>query len=72
MIPEITQKNLYLLLPGKVTDVVKIYADEMGCSYQEALKKFYTSKTYKSLEKESTKFWHLGPVALYEELIYEG
>ncbi|MBO6124615.1 MAG: DUF3990 domain-containing protein [Bacteroidaceae bacterium] len=33
----------------------------------EALREFYQSDTYKNLEQEYTKFWHYGPVALYQE-----
>ena len=34
----------------------------------DAIKKIYTSKLYKRLKVENTKIWHLGPVALYQEL----
>ena len=34
----------------------------------EAMKSIYSSVTYRRLEDESTKLWHLGPVALYEEM----
>ena len=33
----------------------------------EALRAFYSSKMNSELEDESTKLWHLGLVALYEE-----
>ena len=71
MIPEITQDNLHLLLPGKVAAVVSLYADHTGTTYLDALSKFYKSKTYHLLEQESTKYWWLGPVGLYEEFIKE-
>jgi len=67
----VNQENLYLLLPGKVTDVVTMYARAHHVSYLKALTKFYKSKTYGLLEQEGTKFWHLGPVALYEEFVSE-
>lgn len=35
----------------------------------DALKKIYSSETYKKLEEEESKMWHLGPVALYQDLI---
>jgi uncharacterized phage-associated protein len=66
---EITNKNLYLLLPGKVSHVARIYAEENHVTPLEALKLFYHSNTYKQLENEETKFWHYGPVALYEEFM---
>ena len=38
-----------------------------GGTMLEALRAFYSSKMYHELEDESTKLWHLGPVALYED-----
>lgn len=64
---EITNENLYLLLPGKVSRVAQMYANDQKLPIAEALCRFYRSDTYKKLEEESTKLWHLGPVALYEE-----
>ena len=34
-----------------------------------AMRLIYSSDIYKNLEKESTKMWHLGPVALYQGMI---
>lgn len=65
----ITNQNLHLLLPGKVSKLVQIYAEEKGITPLEALQDFYASNTYRDLEKEETKLWHLGPVALYEEFM---
>lgn len=64
---EITDKNLYLLLPGKVSRIAQMYADDHKMPLTEALYRFYRSDTYKILAEETTKFWHFGPVALYEE-----
>lgn len=66
MIPEITDRNLYLLLPGKVSAIVGKYVDENSISLLDGLRAFYNSMTYKNLEREQTKMWHLGPVALYQ------
>jgi hypothetical protein len=33
-----------------------------------AIKSLYTSRLYEKLEIESTKLWHLSPLALYELL----
>ena len=41
---------------------------DYGFSVQECLNRIYHSKLYKKLATEKTKYWHLGPVALYEEL----
>lgn len=72
MIPEITDKNLYLLLPGKVSAVVGQYVQNYGGSLLDGLRKFYNSSTYQRLENEQTKLWHLGPVGLYEEFVENG
>lgn len=66
MIGRITDKNLYLILPGKLSRMAVMYAEDFGISIKEALKRIYNSDTYRELEKEETKLWHLGPVALYE------
>ena len=58
--------NMILLLPGKVSAVVGRYVDEKAVNMLDGLRKFYNSTTYKNLERERTKTWHLGPVALYQ------
>lgn len=64
---KITNKNLHLLLPGKISLFARIYAEENDSTPLEALRAFYRSNIYRKLECEETKFWHYGPVALYEE-----
>ena len=66
---EITDKNLYLLLPSKVSLFVQLYIKEHGGSIIDAIRQFYHSNTYKALEKENTKLWHYGSEALYEEFM---
>lgn len=63
---DINEKNVHLLLPGKISAVSAMYADDHHCSIMEALRLFYASQLYQQLQRESTKLWHLGPVALYE------
>lgn len=63
---KITSKNIYLLLPSKVSKVAVMYAADHGLTIPEALNRFYQSATYRDLEDESTKLWHYGPVALYQ------
>lgn len=67
----ITQDNLYLLLPSKVGRMACLLAEDKGLTIVEAIQLIYASQTYKQLEREETKLWHLGPVALYEELLEE-
>ena len=66
---EITQQNLYLIIAGKVAAVAAFIAGDDHFSIIDALTKFYASNTYKRLEQESTKLWHYGPVALYQEYL---
>ena len=64
---DITQQNLYLLLAGKAAAVAAFIAEDEHISPLEALTKFYSSETYRRLEREETKYWNLGPVALYQD-----
>ena len=64
----INQNNLHLLLPGKVSWLVEYLHDDYGLSLQDSLNCIYHSELYKKLSTESTKYWHLGPVDLYNEL----
>ncbi len=64
----VTQDNLYLFLPSKVSWMAEMLSEEKKVSIVDAVKDVYLSDTYSRLEKETTKLWHLGPVALYEEM----
>ena len=68
---QINQSNLHLLLPGKISWLVEYLQDDYGFTLQECLNLIYHSKLYKKLSTEDTKYWHLGPVDLYEELKLE-
>ncbi len=65
---DINQNNLYLLLPSKVAWLANMLLIDKKIDMIEAVKSIYSSDTYSRLEDESTKLWHLGPVALYEEM----
>ena len=64
----INQQNLYLLLPGKISALAQFYAEDHECSILDAIRYIYTTSLYKNLSNESSKMWHLGATALYEEL----
>lgn len=64
----ITQQNLYLLLPGKMTSLAQFYTEDHGCSMFEALRHLYASHLYERLADESTKLWQLGATTLYGEV----
>ena len=66
---EINQSNLYLLLPSKVAWMAEWLSEDKNISIVEAIKIIYSSDMFRRLEDESTKMWHLGPVALYQELV---
>lgn len=66
---DITQDNLYLILPSKVSRMAEMRAADTGKDIVQAVKEIYMSDVYKQLEQESTKQWHLGPVALYQEML---
>ena len=66
MIEAITQETLHLILPMKVSQLAVLMSQSLGITTREALKKIYVSNTYKTLEDERTKLWHLGPVGLLE------
>lgn len=68
---KITQDNLYLLLPLKIGWLAPWLSEDKGVSLSEAIGLIYRSKLYKKLATESTKYWHLGPVDLYRELLEE-
>ena len=67
----VTQNNLYLFLPSKVSWMTDMLTADNEMSIVEAIKKIYSSTTYAKMENEESKLWHLGPVALYYDLINE-
>lgn len=68
MIGEVNQNNLYLILPSKVSILASMLVEYKGVTPIYAIKQIYASELYKKLQDESSKMWHLGPVALYEEI----
>ncbi len=67
----ITQDNLYLILPIKIGWLAEWLADDKGISIPDAINRIYRSNLYKKLSNESTKYWQLDPVDLYNELKME-
>lgn len=65
---KISQSNLHLILPGKIRWMVEYLNHDYGFTIQESLERTYHSQLYKKLSTESTKYWHLSPVDLYQEL----
>ena len=52
----ITQENLYLLLPSKMSWLATMLADDKGISIVEAIKILYTSSFYTRLADESKSY----------------
>lgn len=65
----ITQDNLYLLLPSKISRVSEMLSDDSGIDIVSSIKQIYSSPLYRRLEQEETKAWNLGPVPLYQEYL---
>ncbi|MDE7127587.1 MAG: hypothetical protein K2O58_06820 [Bacteroidales bacterium] len=63
----ITQDNLYLLIPSKISWRANMLSEDKGVAIVDAMKMQYSSEVYSKPEGESTKAWNFGPVALYEE-----
>lgn len=59
--------TLQMLVPM----IIQTIMDNKGTSAIDSIKLFYLSGIYKKLENESTKLWHLSPLALYELLEIE-
>ena len=68
MIGEVNQSNLYLLLPSKVAWMADMLSEDRNTSVVEAMRMIYSSDVYRKLDDETTKMWHLGPIALYQGL----
>ena len=64
----VTQENLHLFIPGKAAGVAMLIANAEGLTVEEALLKFYSTETYRRLERERTKYWHYSAAQLYQIL----
>lgn len=65
---QINQDNIHLLILGKISWLVEYLQEDYGYSILESLRLIYNTKLYTKLSVESTKYWQLGPVDLYNEL----
>lgn len=67
----ITQDNLHLLLPFKISYMADMLKEDRNISLTDAIRQIYSSATYKQLEREESKAWNLGPATLYYDFINE-
>jgi hypothetical protein len=51
--------------------LIQIIMEKKGITIFDSVKLLYLSRLYEKLEIESTKLWHLSPLALYELLEME-
>jgi hypothetical protein len=56
--------TLQMLIPMLIQTIM----EKKDISVVDSIKLLYFSQVYKKLEIESTKLWHLSPLALYELL----
>ena len=66
MIPAITQENVRIFIPYKVSKIFNEICLQKHLTATEAVLKFYKTKLSRLLSEENTKRWHLGWVALYD------
>jgi hypothetical protein len=59
--------TLQMLIPMIIQTII----EKKNIPVIDSVKLFYFSKLYEKLEIESTKLWHLSPLALYELLEME-
>ena len=64
---QVTQKNLYNLIPPKVAKITAMLRNDRNMAVKQALLTFYSSDAYKILEREETKLWHRSPAQIFAE-----
>lgn len=63
----VTQDNLYLFLPSKVSRMAEMLSQDEKCDATDAVRRIYLSATYKRMEREESKAWHQSPVDAYND-----
>ena len=64
---QVTQKNLYNLIPPKVAKITTMLRNDRNMAVKQALLTFYSSNAYKLLEREESKLWHASPAQIFAE-----
>ena len=64
---QVTQKNLYNLIPPKVARITTMLRNDRNMAVKQALLTFYSSNAYKLLEREETKLWQASPAQIFAE-----
>ena len=71
MLAEVTQKNLYNLIPYKAAKIASAIQCDRKMGLKQSRLTFYHSKAYRLLEREETKLWHASPAQIYTEYLVE-
>ncbi|MBQ2548502.1 MAG: hypothetical protein II558_06325, partial [Treponema sp.] len=60
--PQVTQKNVHLFIPNKVSKICSELARTENLSLNESILKFYNSSAYETLSRESPRMagWSVG------------
>ena len=64
---QVTQKNLYNLIPPKAAKITTMLRNDRNMAVKQALLTFYSSKAYRLLEQEETKLWYASPAQIFAE-----
>ena len=64
--PQVTQQNVHLFIPSKVSKICSELARTENLSLNESILKFYNSSAYETLSRESSKLWQEGWVYVYQ------
>ena len=64
--PQVTQQNVHLFIPNKVSKICSELAKTENLSLNESILKFYNSSAYETLSRESSKLWQEGWVYVYQ------
>ena len=67
--PEITQDNFRILLPGKIAKAVFLASEHSGEDCFEVATRLYASASYHELERESSKYWGLSPEQIESAMV---
>ena len=66
---QITQKNLYNLIPPKAAKITTLLQNDRNMAVKQALLTFYRSNAYRLLEREETKLWYASPAQIFAEYL---
>jgi hypothetical protein len=66
---QITQENLYNLIPSKTAQIASLLRKNQRMEMKQALLTFYKSHAYRLLEKEETKLWYASPAQIVAEYL---